>query len=102
MQADAQNAKVQIANLEAALQKGSEVTVSMTEKVAQALAAANAQVEALKVTDDSCSRAIMTCSYMLTGQQAAIAGVPVMDQIAKQFMYVMGVLGYALLQACII
>lgn len=49
IQAAAHNAELQVASLEAALQKGSEVTVSMTEKVAQALAAANAQVEALKV-----------------------------------------------------
>jgi acetylglutamate kinase len=49
MQAAAHTAEQQVCSLEAALQKGSEVTVSMTEKVAQALSAANSQVEALKV-----------------------------------------------------
>lgn len=49
MQAAGHNAEVQVSSLEAALAKGSEVTVSMTEKVAQAMSAANAQMESLKV-----------------------------------------------------
>jgi hypothetical protein len=50
VQAAAHTAEQQVSSLEAALQKGSQVTVSMTEKVAQALSAANSQVESLKVT----------------------------------------------------
>jgi acetylglutamate kinase len=49
LQAAAHTAEQQASSLEAALQKGSQVTVSMTEKVAQALSAANSQVESLKV-----------------------------------------------------
>jgi hypothetical protein len=49
VQAAVSNAEQQVASLEVALQKGSQVTLSMTEKVAQTLAASNAQVEALKV-----------------------------------------------------
>jgi acetylglutamate kinase len=49
LQAAAHTAEQQVSSLEAALQKGSQVTVSMTEKVAQALSAANSQVESLKV-----------------------------------------------------
>jgi hypothetical protein len=62
MQAAAHTAEQQVCSLEAALQKGSEVTVSMTEKVAQALSAANSQVEALKVrrTDIHIFTAIVT------------------------------------------
>jgi hypothetical protein len=50
MQAAVSSAEQQVSSLEAALQKGSQVTLSMTEKVAQTLAASNAQVEALKVS----------------------------------------------------
>jgi hypothetical protein len=49
VQAAVRSAEQQVASLEAALQKDSQVTLSMTEKVAQTLAASNAQVEALKV-----------------------------------------------------
>lgn len=50
MQATVSSAEQQVSSLEAALQKGSQVTLSMTEKVAQTLAASNAQAEALKVS----------------------------------------------------
>lgn len=43
------SAEQQVSSLEGALQKGSQVTLSMTEKVAQTLAASNAQTESLKV-----------------------------------------------------
>lgn len=49
MQAAVCSAEQQVSSLEAALQKGSQVTLSMTEKVAQTLAASNTQVDALKV-----------------------------------------------------
>lgn len=54
LQAAVVSAEQQVSSLEAALQKGSQVTLSMTEKVAQTLAASNAQVEALKVRAEMC------------------------------------------------
>jgi hypothetical protein len=38
-----------VSSLEAALQQGSQMTLSMTEKVAQTLAASNTQAETFKV-----------------------------------------------------
>jgi hypothetical protein len=49
LQAAAASAGAQVSSLEAAVQKGSQVTLSMTEKVAHSLAAANAQANNLKV-----------------------------------------------------
>lgn len=54
------SAEQQVSSLEAALQKGSQVTLSMTEKVAQTLAASNTQVDALKVGR---SRSLEACGH---------------------------------------
>lgn len=49
MQAAVVSAEQQVSSLEAALQQGSQMTLSMTEKVAQTLAASNTQAETFKV-----------------------------------------------------
>jgi hypothetical protein len=49
VQAAVVSAEQQVSSLEAALQQGSQMTLSMTEKVAQTLAASNTQAETFKV-----------------------------------------------------
>lgn len=53
LQAAVASAEQQVSSLEAALQQGSQVTLSMTEKVAQTLAASNTQAETFKVCMDT-------------------------------------------------
>lgn len=61
LQANVTSAEQQASSLEAALQKSSQVTLSMTEKVAQTLAASSAQAEALKVSCKLACRGFHEC-----------------------------------------
>lgn len=74
-QAAVSSAEQQVSSLEAALQKNSQVTLSMTEKVAQTLSAANAQTEALKVgagVGDVCG----VCAELVENLSILTPGMP--------------------------